>query len=136
MQLQLLEEQRRNRFIERENHSFCVHKQPDSAFELTEKMYTKMIRRKSCTNQLFGGINSFELKTYNLKVPKSAFYSKLKISKSVKFTWKSSNGIKIPKGRKIKKEKKQEKAKLNSFISSWGKSKRITKPSLSRIRSS
>ena len=100
-------------------------------------MYTKMIRRKSCTNELFGGINDFELKTYNLKVPKSVFYNKMKITKNVKFTWKATNGIKIPKGRKIKKqETKNEKAKLNSFISSWGKSKRITKPSFSHIRSS
>jgi hypothetical protein len=39
----------------------------------TEKLYklenSKKTRRKSCTNEMFGGINFFELKNYNVDAP-------------------------------------------------------------------
>ena len=69
----------------------------DPIFDLTIKNFTKIIRRKSCTNELFGGIHLFELKNYNLKVPKSEFFTTLKISKT--FGWGAKKGIIIPTGK-------------------------------------
>lgn len=68
---------------------------------------SKKPRRKSCENEMFGGINFYSLKVHNIKSPKSEKLLQMKNAK-IKLGWKFSTGHKfmIPFGKNNKKIKK------------------------------